>query len=90
MRKLAIAALSFSGAILLACYILPGSWLPAAALICAGAGAALLLLRRNWLRGFALAALGCAVGLVAVVVILGLIAAVVYLFLQLHPDLMPA
>ena len=63
MRKLAIMGLSFSGAILLACYLLPGNWLPTAALICVGAGAALLLLRRNWLRGFALAALSCAVGL---------------------------
>ena len=62
MRRLAIAALSFSGAILLACYLLPESWLPAAAILFAVLGTALLLLRRNWLRGFALAFLGCAVG----------------------------
>ena len=62
MRKLAIASLSFSGAILLACYILPEGWLSAAALICAAAGAGLLLLRQKWLRGFALAALALALG----------------------------
>ena len=32
---------------------------------------------------------GCAVGIVAAIVIVGLIAAVVYLFLQLHPDMLP-
>ena len=63
MRVLAIAALSFSAAVFLAHYLLPFSWLPAAALLLA-AGAALLFSRRRlWLRGFALMLCGAALGL---------------------------
>ena len=63
MRVLAIAALSFSAAVFLAQYLLPFSWLPAAALLLAAAGALLFSRRRLWLRGFALMLCGAALGL---------------------------
>ena len=62
MRVLAIMALAFSAAVFLADYLLPLSWLPAAALLFAALAGAILLPRRRWLRGFALLAMGLALG----------------------------
>ena len=62
MRVLAITALAFSAAVFLSGYVLPLSRLPAAALLLAVLAGALLLPRRRWLRGFALLALGLALG----------------------------
>ena len=47
MRVLAITALSFSAAVFASNYILPLGWLPAAALLFAAAGAAILLPREK-------------------------------------------
>ncbi len=50
MRKLATASLSFSAAVFLAAYILPGTWLLPVALIFALLGLSIALMRRKWLR----------------------------------------
>lgn len=63
MRKLATAALAFSVAVFAANYILPVGWLPYLALIFGAVGAALLCMRRKWLRGIIIALLGFGVGL---------------------------
>ena len=63
MRVLAITALAFSTAVFASNYILPLAWLPAGVLLCTAACGMLLLPRRRWLRGFALMALGLALGL---------------------------
>ena len=62
MRRLAIAALSFSVAVFLSCYALPASWLPGAALLFAALGLAARHLRERWLRGFVLASFALAAG----------------------------
>ncbi len=62
MRVLAITALAFSSAVFASNYILPPAWLPAAALLFAATCVAILLPRRRWLCGFALMALGLALG----------------------------
>jgi len=63
MRKLATVCAAFSAAIFAANFLLPGSVLLPAAAFLAAAGAALLALRRRWLRGVILAAFGLAAGL---------------------------
>ena len=63
MRKLATAALAFSFAVFLANYILPAGWLIGAAALSAGLGAALLPLRRRWLKPAVIALLFFALGL---------------------------
>ena len=63
MRKLATAALAFSAAIFLANYIPSRLWLFPAALAALAGGAAVLLLRRKWLRPAAVALLFFALGL---------------------------
>ena len=62
MRRLAIAALSFSAAVFLACYALPLSALFWAALLFAALGLVLRQRRERWLHGFVLAAFSVAVG----------------------------
>ncbi len=63
MRKLAAAALAFSAAVFLANYILPEGWLIPGAVLFAVCGAALVLLRRKWLRPAAIVLLFFAAGL---------------------------
>ena len=63
MRKLAAAALSFSAAVFAANYILPLSWLIAAALILSAAALVLLTFRRKWLLGFEIGLFAAALGL---------------------------
>lgn len=63
MRKLATAAMAFSAAIFAANYILPQGWLIYLAAIAAVFAAALVLLRRKWLRGLILAFVFFALGL---------------------------
>lgn len=63
MRKLAIFAFSFSGAIFAANYLLPLACLWWLAGIFALLGLFLLLCRQKWLLGLVLAMLGCAAGL---------------------------
>lgn len=63
MRKLATAALAFSAAIFLANYILPGGCLTPLAAVSALLGAALVRLRRRWLRPAVIALLFFALGL---------------------------
>ncbi len=63
MRKLAVAALSFSAAVFLANYILPTRLVTAAALSCALLSAALGLAHRKWLRPAMIALLFFSLGL---------------------------
>lgn len=63
MRKLATAALAFSAAVFLANFILPVSWLAAAATVCALLSAVLALTRRKWLRPAVIVLLFFALGL---------------------------
>lgn len=63
MRKLATAALAFSAAVFLANYILPAPGLLIIAALSAAFGAALLFLRRKWLRPIVIALLFFALGL---------------------------
>ena len=63
MRKLATAALAFSTAIFLANYIPSGPWQLLTAIVALAGGAAVLLLRRKWLRPAAVALLFFALGL---------------------------
>ena len=62
MRKLAIAALSFSAAIFAANYLFPLNILPLLAAVFALLGALLLFARRRWLLGLLLAVFGVAFG----------------------------
>lgn len=62
MRRLATVCVSFSAAVFAALYLLPFAWTLWLGLFFALCGLALLLTRRLWLRPFALAALGLAVG----------------------------
>ena len=63
MRKLATAALAFSAAAFAANYILPLGWLIVPAVLLAVGGAALMALRRKWLRGLIIAMLFFSLGL---------------------------
>lgn len=63
MRKLATAALAFSGAVFLANYILPSAWLLPCALVFAAAGGGLAAMKRRWLRGAVIAGFAFALGL---------------------------
>ena len=62
MRRLATVCVSFSAAVFAALYLLPFAWTLWLGLFFALCGLALLLTRRLWLRPFALAALGLALG----------------------------
>ena len=68
MRKLATAALAFSAAVFLANYILPSSWLTAAAVLSTLLCAALALAQRKWLRPVAIVLLFFAIGLLEYVI----------------------
>ena len=63
MRKLAVAALSFSAATFAANYVLALEWLMVPAVLLAVSGAALSALGRKWLRGAVIALLFCSLGL---------------------------
>ncbi len=54
MRVLAIAALSFSSAVILANYLVPFSALPIIAVLSFLPGAALFIGKKRWLRAFAI------------------------------------
>ena len=63
MRKLALFSIPFSASIILSFYVLPSGWRIPAAVIFAAAAAILTALQERWLKGFALMALGAAIGL---------------------------
>lgn len=62
MRKLAIAALSFSAAIFAACYIIPVKDLPFLSLLFIAAGVFLIFKKRKWLRAFIISAFALSIG----------------------------
>lgn len=63
MRKLAVAALSFSAAVFAANYILAPKYLPVIAVVFSVLGIALIFRREKWLRGIIISLLAIAVGL---------------------------
>lgn len=62
MRRLATVCISFSAAVFAALYLLPFSWTLWLGLVFGVCALLLFLTKRRWLRPFALAALGLAVG----------------------------
>ena len=63
VRKLATACLAFSAAVFASNYILPVTWLPPGAVLCAALGVGLVFMRRKWLRGLIISLLAFSAGL---------------------------